>query len=591
MRSIIRFWRNLRVRIKFAAIVLLAIALVSITAVASLRFPQEAYDERLYESSAQMITLFSNQIEARLQDFEAISYRILTDNALQKNLSVMKRTPPGTTAWVSAQNEVANRMAYFSLWFSDTVSFQLKTRAGTTYSHFFGASVNEDRLTPERLAYASGHIGRLVWLVEAGNTPKLFLLREIREIEGLTLDTLGTMLIEVNFGALVDKALRGMTQIGTPLLCAIYDDGVCLYASNDAIRGLEPGEDGYVYMKLGGQDMLCVRYTAGNGMKYVTLVDYGQIRSTVSKAVFVTMATIIGATVLALFISMLLMNSILKHLRILLEKFDSFGFTPRPIETTDSPYQNRQDEIGQLHRHFDKMTRAWDRMNRDKEEQQRLLQEKQMQQLRAQVRPHFLYNTLESIYCLAQNASDERIATMTDALGKMLRASLNDKRDIVTLGEDLQVAREYLRIQLIRYGDRLRVEYDVDDALQNHLIPAMTIQPLVENAVHHAAEEMIDTCVIRISAHAGEGCVDVVVEDNGPGMDEDILNKLESGEVKPEGLGIGMRNIHRRVQYAFTERYGLRVKCENGHTRIIVHLPDTRAWCAKPNTQWSGTDV
>lgn len=577
MRSIIRFWRNLRVRIKFAAIVLLAIALVSITAVASLRFPQEAYDERLYESSAQMITLFSNQIEARLQDFEAISYRILTDNALQKNLSVMKRTPPGTTAWVSAQNEVANRMAYFSLWFSDTVSFQLKTRAGTTYSHFFGASVNEDRLTPERLAYASGHIGRLVWLVEDGNTPKLFLLREIREIEGLTLDTLGTMLIEVNFGALVDKALRGMTQIGTPLLCAIYDDGVCLYASNDAIRGLEPGEDGYVYMKLGGQDMLCVRYTAGNGMKYVTLVDYGQIRSTVSKAVFVTMATIIGATVLALFISMLLMNSILKHLRILLEKFDSFGFTPRPIEMTDSPYQNRQDEIGQLHRHFDKMTRAWDRMNRDKEEQQRLLQEKQMQQLRAQVRPHFLYNTLESIYCLAQNASDERIATMTDALGKMLRASLNDKRDIVTLGEDLQVAREYLRIQLIRYGDRLRVEYDVDDALQNHLIPAMTIQPLVENAVHHAAEEMIDTCVIRISAHAGEGCVDVVVEDNGPGMDEDILNKLESGEVKPEGLGIGMRNIHRRVQYAFTERYGLRVKCENGHTRIIVHLPDTRA--------------
>lgn len=577
MRSIIRFWRNLRVRIKFAAIVLLAIALVSITAVASLRFPQEAYDERLYESSAQMITLFSNQIEARLQDFEAISYRILTDNALQKNLSVMKRTPPGTTAWVSAQNEVANRMAYFSLWFSDTVSFQLKTRAGTTYSHFFGASVNEDRLTPERLAYASGHIGRLVWLVEDGNTPKLFLLREIREIEGLTLDTLGTMLIEVNFGALVDKALRGMTQIGTPLLCAIYDDGVCLYASNDAIRGLEPGEDGYVYMKLGGQDMLCVRYTAGNGMKYVTLVDYGQIRSTVSKAVFVTMTTIIGATVLALFISMLLMNSILKHLRILLEKFDSFGFTPRPIETTDSPYQNRQDEIGQLHRHFDKMTRAWDRMNRDKEEQQRLLQEKQMQQLRAQVRPHFLYNTLESIYCLAQNASDERIATMTDALGKMLRASLNDKRDIVTLGEDLQVAREYLRIQLIRYGDRLRVEYDVDDALQNHLIPAMTIQPLVENAVHHAAEEMIDTCVIRISAHAGEGCVDVVVEDNGPGMDEDILNKLESGEVKPEGLGIGMRNIHRRVQYAFTERYGLRVKCENGHTRIIVHLPDTRA--------------
>ena len=94
------------------------------------------------------------------------------------------------------------------------------------------------------------------------------------------------------------------------------------------------------------------------------------------------------------------------------------------------------------------MTRDYDRMTRDNYEQQRLLQEKQMQQLRAQVRPHFLYNTLESIYCLAKNAQDERIAAMTDALGKMLRASLNDKRDVVSVEEDLQITKEYLRIQL-----------------------------------------------------------------------------------------------------------------------------------------------
>lgn len=73
-----------------------------------------------------------------------------------------------------------------------------------------------------------------------------------------------------------------------------------------------------------------------------------------------------------------------------------------------------------------------------------------MQQLRAQVRPHFLYNTLESIYCLAKDAGNERIATMTNALGKMLRASLNDKRDVVTVAEDLDIARQYMHIQLIR---------------------------------------------------------------------------------------------------------------------------------------------
>lgn len=162
------------------------------------------------------------------------------------------------------------------------------------------------------------------------------------------------------------------------------------------------------------------------------------------------------------------------------------------------------------------------------------------------MRPHFLYNTLESIYCLAKNAQDERIAAMTDALGKMLRASLNDKRDVVSVEEDLQITKEYLRIQLLRYGDRLRVEYDLEESLLCCRIPAMTIQPLVENAVHHAAEEMLETCVIRIGGRAEDGAVDLYVEDNGPGMDEDMLAKLESGEIKPEGMGIGLRNIHRR---------------------------------------------
>lgn len=577
MHKLRELWRNFRVRTKFLLIMLLAIAMVSVTAVTTLRIPLHAYDEQLYQSSSQMITLFAEQIESELENFEAISYRVLTDNTLQKNLSIMKNTAPGTVVWVDAQTEVGNRMAYFSLWFSDAVCFQLKTAAGRSYNQFFGSSVNSDRLTEERIAYASGRQGRLVWLAEDGEEPCLFLLREIREMEDLTMEPLGTMLIEVDFPALVEKYRRGMSQMGSPLSCAVYSGDVCLYASNDKIRTLEAGEDGYTYMRLDGRPVLCVRYTALNGMRYVTLVDYSEIRATMLAASSITIIGIAAATVLAILISTLLTGSILNHLQILLNKFDDFAIRGKPVPMADSPYHNRQDEIGRLHRHFDRMTRAWDRINRVKAEQQRLLQEKQMQQLRAQVRPHFLYNTLESIYCLAQDAPDQRIAVMTDALGKMLRASLNESRDVVTVAEDLQVAREYLRIQLIRYGDRLQVEYDVDPQVMPCQIPAMTIQPLVENAVHHAAEEMLDTCVIRISGRVAADGVDIVVADNGPGMDEDILTKLETGEVKPEGLGIGMRNIHKRVQYAFHSPYGLRVKCGGGATRIIVHLPDTRS--------------
>lgn len=576
MQKLIRFWQNLRLRAKFLLILLVGIVPVGIVAIVTLYIPLRAYDRQLYKSSAQMISLFAEQIQDELMNFEDISYRILTDTALQENLSIMKEAAPGTLTWINAQTKVANRVAYYSLWFSNAVSFQLKTSRGNSYNHFFEVSAGSDELTEERITAAVNHRGRFVWLTEEGAQTRLFLVREIREMQDMDLDTLGCLLIEVDFPALVEQYNHSMAQMGVMPRCAVYNDGLCLYASDAAIQTLGVGEDGYTYMKLDGQPMLCVRYTSSNGMKYVTLVDYSGIRATTLVAVSVTILCILAAALLTLAVSTGLIDNILNDLQLLLQKFDAFAISGEPVTTHNSPYQRRLDEIGDLHRGFDWMTRVWTRVNHEKEEQRHLLQEKQIQQLRAQIRPHFLYNTLESIYCLAQNLEDQRIAVMTNALGKLLRSSLNDKRDVITVSEDLQVTRDYLSIQQIRYGERLQVEYDFPQDILPCRIPAMTIQPLVENAIHHAAEKMLDVCVIRVSGAATADGVDIIVQDNGPGTDEDILNKLESGDVQPEGLGIGMRNIHKRVQHAFSEQYGLRVCSEEGQTQIIVHLPDTR---------------
>ena len=576
MQKLIRFWQNLRLRAKFLLILLVGIVPVGVVAIVTLYIPLRAYDRQLYKSSAQMISLFAEQIQDELMNFEDISYRILTDTALQENLSIMKEAAPGTLTWINAQTKVANRVAYYSLWFSNAVSFQLKTSRGNSYNHFLKVSGGSDDLTKEGITAAVNHRGRFVWLTEDGAQTRLFLVREIREMQDMDLDTLGCLLIEVDFPALVEQYNHSMAQMGVMPRCAVYNDGLCLYASDAAIQTLGVGEDCYTYMKLDGQPMLCVRYTSSNGMKYVTLVDYSGIRATTLVAVSVTILCILAAVLLTLAVSTGLIDNILNDLQLLLQKFDAFAISGEPITTHNSPYQGRLDEIGDLHRGFDWMTRVWTRVNHEKEEQRHLLQEKQIQQLRAQIRPHFLYNTLESIYCLAQNLEDQRIAVMTNALGKLLRSSLNDKRDVITVSEDLQVTRDYLSIQQIRYGERLQVEYDFPQDILPCRIPAMTIQPLVENAIHHAAEKMLDVCVIRVSGAATADGVDIIVQDNGPGTDEDILNKLESGEVQPEGLGIGMRNIHKRVQHAFSEQYGLRVCSEEGQTQITVHLPDTR---------------
>ena len=573
-QRLVHLMGNIKVRTKFVLILALAMALVFGSVLATFRLPYAAYDEQLYKSSVQMITLFADRIQAELEDAEELSYRILADNVVQKNLSVMKRGAPNTTTWVEAKNEVEDRVANFAMWFASGVCLQLRTPGGAQFSHFFRTSYTSNLLTDERMAQALEHHGGPVWLTEGENPARIFLLREIREIQNLTMDTLAVILVEMNLPGMVEASRSVMSGMGTPLSCAIYAGDVCLYASDDQVRAMHPAEDGYEHLTQDGNDLLCVRYTARNGWRYVTLVDYSGISATISGAASLALGADVVAMAAALALGVWLVASLLKHLRRLLEKFDAFAISGHVEDPETSPYRDRGDEIGQLHRHFDKMTHDYHRMMRRGYEQQQLLQEKQMQQLRAQVRPHFLYNTLESIYCLAKQEGNERIAVMTDALGKMFRASLNDKRDVVSVEEDLQITREYLRIQEIRYCDRLRVEMAVDESILRNRIPAMTLQPLVENAVHHALEEMLDTCVIRISGGREEEGVVLSVEDNGPGMDEDILNKLESGEIAPEGLGIGMRNIHRRVQYAFGERYGLRVHSRPGWTCVSVLLPD-----------------
>lgn len=576
MRYLIRRLGNTRLRTKFLLILASAMLIVCIGVFATIRLPYAAYDEQLYKSSVRMSAIFAERIQSGLTDIEELSYRILADNVLQKNLSQMHDMPTSTASWVSAKKEVGDRMSYFAIWFNNVETLQLKTASGETFIQGYGRTHAVDRISEQSINTARTMGGREKWVIEEKDKPELYLLREIRETQNLSLRYMGTLLIKIDLDAMVEQNRRSMAALGSPLECAIYSGETCLYASDARVAGLSYGEDGYEYMQDGGDAALCVRYTAPNGWQYVTLVDYDGISNSVRLAERMTLGVILASVLLALVVSAILIASIVRHLQVLVDKFDSFAANGKPVPKEDSPYLKRGDEIGKLHRHFDKMTRDYDRLTRENTEKQQILQEKQMQQLRAQVRPHFLYNTLESIYCLSQSAPDKRIATMTDALGKMLRASLNDKRDIVTIEEDLQITREYLRIQLIRYGERLQAEYDVPEEFAQCRIPAMTIQPLVENAVHHAADNMLDTCVIRIFCRASGDGIDVTVEDNGQGIDEDILRKLESGEIRPEGLGIGMRNIHRRVQYAFSEKYGLRVKNEDGRTRIVIHLPDTR---------------
>lgn len=313
---------------KFLLILLIAMLMVCAGVLITMRIPYSAYDEQLYKSSAQMITLFADKVQSELNDIESLSFRMLADDVLQKNLTVMKKNPPGTVAWVAAHSEVGDRVAYFGLWSSTAITLQLRTAAGSIFSQAFGNISREfssDTQMAERAAKALGHNGRAVWLVEEEQEDipaRLFLVREIREMNNFTLDTLATLLFQVDFRSIVERYRQDISQLSSPLSCAIYAGEVCLYASDPWIRGLEDGGDGYVYMQQNGRDYLCVRFTSDNGWRYVTLVDYTGINSTVGDSVRFTMAAMVAVMVLALAVSTWLISTVMNHLKILLNKFD-----------------------------------------------------------------------------------------------------------------------------------------------------------------------------------------------------------------------------------------------------------------------------
>jgi two-component system sensor histidine kinase YesM len=551
-----------------------AVALTTtLCAMLAARLPYAPYDAQIYVRSVQMITLLIDRLQSETAHVTDASFAILADNVIQDNLSELKRAAIGSSRWLEAKRAIQERVDILVYLNEYIMTLQILSSGGETFTRAPRASPAQlgDLLMYRELASTRG--GREVWLADANTENSLVCARDVREVRDLSLASIGTVVMKVDLARIIARCGASLASMGEPLSVAVFSGGQRLYATDD-LRG-ESFEisDGYSRENISGRDMLRVAYTSpATGWQFVTAVPYEGINAAILGAARVSIGISIVAAALALALGYLLIASLLKRFDMLLKRFRNFN-AGKFDETPPDAYENRRDEIGALHRQFSEIAKAYNRMIEDNYVKRQLLLEAQYRQLRAQVRPHFLYNTLESIYCLAKTAGDERIAEMADALGKMLRASLKDKRDVITIAEDAQIAREYLRIQLLRYGDRLSSQFDLPDNLLGVMIPNMTIQPLVENAVLHAAEEMLECCCIKICAsRLGDG-VGLSIENNGPPLDENILSKLESGEAKASGLGIGLGNIHQRIQIAFGKEYGLKIESADGTTRVSAIVP------------------
>ena len=203
------------------------------------------------------------------------------------------------------------------------------------------------------------------------------------------------------------------------------------------------------------------------------------------------------------------------------------------------------------------------------------LRKAEFELLQAQINPHFLYNTLDTIIWLAESGEQKRVVAMVGSLSDFFRSTLSRGKDIVTLKEELQHVRSYLEIQQVRYQDILEYEIEVPEEMYACRLPKITIQPLVENALYHGIKNKRGVGRIRITCcREGNGCKLRVV-DNGIGITGERLAQVRDGILNKVLTGkdiYGLYNVNERIRLNFGEDYGITIKSEYGEGTVVSVL-------------------
>lgn len=290
-------------------------------------------------------------------------------------------------------------------------------------------------------------------------------------------------------------------------------------------------------------------------------------------------AILIGVTVVVLILlflsivtySMVVSRRISIPVIALTEKAKQFGkrdfSRAKPIETNITELEILDDSFNEMTDHISALIEK-------QIENERSLHQAELELLQAQINPHFLYNTLDSIAILAESDREEDVVNMITSLSTFFRNSLSEGEDIHTLRAEMAQAVSYLEIQQIRYSDILTYSMDIAEDVQDCLIPKLILQPLIENALYHGIKNRRGRGLITITGGRENNRIHLRVRDNGIGMDSERLEQLQNGIYQQKQGSFGLWNVHQRIRLYCGDPYGLSFESVPGEgTTVTVTLP------------------
>lgn len=242
--------------------------------------------------------------------------------------------------------------------------------------------------------------------------------------------------------------------------------------------------------------------------------------------------------------------------------------------TADIP---AKDEVGQFYRMFQSMLERIRELMEGVKQREAAKREAELAALQAQIRPHFLYNSLNTIKYMASLNGTRNIEEVSGSLIEMLRGVLGNTKEFIPLREELSYVGSYLTIQRYKYADRFTVAYEIDETLLDTPVLKLTLQPLVENALTHGIGSLPDNGSILIKAYRDGNELVLEVGDNGVGMEPERIEASLRADTLKEGYrsgGMGIRSVNERIILAYGSPYGVKLYSRPGaFTKAEIRMP------------------
>lgn len=544
--------------------------------------------EKTVSQTSEVLSQTNKSIEYIIAEYEKISDMVFSNRAIIEVLS-----KEDSEVELTDFNQVMRTIEDYAI-NTKIDSMLIINNSGRFYK--YGSPREIDLQEPQnRLWYkkTAELKGKQFWLVASNNefTDKndSKMLTNIRLVNDIVSGrTIGLQIINISLKVLRDVYKEINVENGTSVFL-VDSQGIIISHQNIELIGQKINKYNYYQKSIhnggkpfitsiqGVKSLIISKDVPKINCKLFMLIPYKSLTSGTQYifviTIFIALGCLIVSFILDLLISKQLTNPII-NITNYMKKVENGDLS---IRATSPP---KEEELLILYDSFNEMVSKVQKLTIDIKVAYKVKRDSEIKALQAQINPHFLYNTLESVNSLAKIYGVHDISNIVLSLSELLRVSIGTGTEVLTIRDEIAHLKSYLCIQSIRYKDKFNTEFDIDESVLEFKIIKLILQPLVENSIFHGIGQLKGTGTITVSIKNEGDFIIFLISDNGIGMTEEQLKSLfdsiaaKEGEIKESRGGYGVKNVNDRLKLFYGDEFGLKYESVLGEgTKVSFCLP------------------